>query len=438
MSTNSDRRVVITGLGVISPLGNTKEDLWQALRSGAGGVRELQSVPAEHLPTRAGAEAWNFSGHIDDYGELEKNLKKQIRKSSKIMCREIQFGIAAAQRALADAARGPADRDPDRIGVVFGADYMMTLPDDFVDGVTQCLDDEQKFDFAKWAHSGLPKVEPLWLLKYLPNMPASYLAIFNDLRGPNNSITIREASSNLAISEAFHIISRGGADVMVSGATGTRIHPVRTIHIALQEELADRSADPAAASRPFDAGRTGMVLGEGAGSLILEELSFATKRGAPIYGEVLACSSSSVMDVSGAADRRKALANAVRTALTRAGLTPADVGHYSAHGLSTVQGDIEEALAVQDALSVGETTVPVTAAKSYFGNLGAGSGMVETAASLLAMQHGELFGTLNYEQPDPECPVNIAPAGSPPGDVFVSANVTPQGQAAAVVIRKFA
>jgi len=436
MTAYPSRRVVITGIGLISPLGNTKEDFWKALFGGTSGVRELASVPAEHLPTRAAAEAWDFSGDIENYGELEKDLKKQIRKSSKIMCREIQFGIAAAQRALNDAKLTADVRDPDRTGVVFGADYMMTLPDDFVDGVNQCLDDERHFDFSRWAQSGLPKVEPLWLLKYLPNMPASYIAIFNDLRGPNNSITIREASANLAIGEAFHIISRGGADAMITGATGTRIHPVRTVHIALQEELADRAREPAAASRPFDAGRTGMVLGEGAGALVLEELGAAERRGARIYGEIVGAGSSSVMDVFGVANRRKALTNCIRQTLREADLTPADVGHYSAHGLSTRQCDIDEAVAVNEALGNGARAIPVVAAKSCFGNLGAGSGVVEAAASLLAMQENALYPTLNYDSPDPACPIRIAEAGAAPGDVFINANVTPQGQASAIAVQR--
>jgi 3-oxoacyl-[acyl-carrier-protein] synthase II len=433
---SSGRRVVVTGIGVISPLGNTLEEFWDSLVTGKTGVRELASVPAEHLPTRAGAEAWDFSGHIDNYGDLEKDLKKQIRKSSKIMCREIQMGIAAAQRAIQDARLSSDVRDPERTGAVFGADYMMTLPTDFVDGVNQCLNEDRQFDFGRWAENGLPKVEPLWLLKYLPNMPASYIAIFNDLRGPNNSITIREASSYLALGEAYHIVARGGADAMIAGATGTRIHPVRTIHIALQEELASRDAEPAASSRPFEADRTGMVLGEGAGALVLEELTVAEQRGATIYGEVVGASSSSVMSPTGAANRQKALANAIRMALSEANLSPPDVGHYSAHGLATRQCDIEESQAIRESLDDGSKKVPVVAPKSFFGNLGAGSGLVEAAGSLLAMKHGQLFPTLNYETPDPECPIQIAEGGTPPGDVFVSANVTPQGQASAIAIRR--
>jgi len=294
MVSSSQRRVVITGLGQISPLGNTIESFQAALSEERSGVGPIESIPTEHLPVKNGAEASEFTGHISDFGDLPKAAKRAIRKGLKVMCREIQMGVAVAQLALADAGLGEEDRDPDRTGVVYGSDYMMTLPGEFTDGVRACLDSEGKFDFDQWAEKGLPQVTPLWLLKYLPNMPASHIAIYNDLRGPNNSITVREASGNLAIGEACATIRRGNADIIVAGATGTRVHPMRSVHTILQEELASDLDDPARMSRPFDQSRDGAVMGEGAGAILLEELETAQRRGVEILGEVVGSGSSAV------------------------------------------------------------------------------------------------------------------------------------------------
>ena len=434
---SSPRRVVITGLGLISPLGNSPEALWQALATGTSGVRPLKSLPAEVLPTRIAGEALEFTGEAANFGPLEKDQQRAIKKALKLMCREIQMGVAAAQLALNHARLNPATIDRDRAGVVYGCDFTVTTPDEFADGINRCRDEGGTFHVERWAADGLKAVDPLWLLKYLPNMPNSHIAIFNDFRGPNNALTVREASSNLAISEAFTTIVRGSADVMIAVATGTRVHPVRTTHIVMQEEIAPGNGEPAQVSRPFDRERTGSVLGEGAGAIILEELAHAQARGATILGEVVGYGSSTVMDRSGRPHLQAALANVLRQSLATSGLSAAQVGHVHAHGLSTKACDIAEAEAIRGVF--GEVAVPVTAAKSYFGNLGAASGIVETAASVLALVHGKLFPILNYTTPDPACPIHAARGnGQSPGDSFIHLNVTPQGQASAVAVRRFA
>lgn len=219
----SDRRVVITGMGLISPLGHTYTDLWDALSQGRSGIQMLQSIPTDHFPSDFGGECSAFSGTIDDFGPLEKQLKRSIKRGLKVMCRTIQLGVAAAQSAIVDAGLEPDSFDPARVGTLFGCDYIITDPDDFANGIKHCMDADSEFHFEQWAENGIPKVEPLWLLKYLPNMPASHVAIFNNLQGPSNSITLREASANLAIAEATTIIRRGSADIMVAGSTGSRI-----------------------------------------------------------------------------------------------------------------------------------------------------------------------------------------------------------------------
>jgi len=434
---NATRRVVITGIGLISPLGNTIESLWEGLTTGKSAVGPIKTFPVDYLPTKFAAEAQTFTGAIDEFGPLDPEKKKAIRKGLKVMCRESQMGVAAAQLALSDSGvLAMPGLDPDRIGVVFGSDYMLTLPDDFASGILRCIDESGNFDFTRWASEGMPQVTPLWLLKYLPNMPASHVAIYNDLRGPNNSITLREASANAAVGEAFRTIVRGSAEIMVAGATGTRIHPMKMVHTVTQEEVATNGVDPARASRPFDLNRGGMVLGEGAASLVLEELQTATARGAKIYGEILGTSSSSVANLSGVAQREVALVNAMAATLRDADLSAGDVGHLHAHGLSTRSCDEDESRAVQKVFGDRAATLPVTAAKSYFGNLGAGSGLIELIASVVAMREGKLFPVLNYETPDPKCPLAISRGDSDPGKTFMNVNVTPQGQASAVLVGK--
>ena len=317
--SSKQRRVVITGIGLVSPLGSTKEALWEALQQGRSGVGPLTVLPPGALPVQVAAEAKQFTGEIDDFGPLEKEQKKQIRKALRVMCRECQMGVAVAQLALTDAAIQVGTIDPDRIGISFGTDYMLSLPEEFNEGIRQCLDSDGQFEFPRWGVEGLPKMSPLWLLKYLPNMPASHVAIFNDLRGPSNSLTLREAGSNLAVGEAYQIIRRGNADAMVCGATGTRLHAMKIVHAVSQEEVACGNGDPAKVSRPFDRHRSGMVLGEGAGAIVIEELAHAQARGATIYGEIVAASSRAAAAPRLVARRKVALANVLRALLQDSG-----------------------------------------------------------------------------------------------------------------------
>jgi len=432
------RRVVITGLGLISPLGNSPEKMSEALASGTSGVRELTQIPGEAFPSKYGAEARDFTGAIEDFGPLDKALSRTIKKNLKVMCREMQTGIAAAQLALTNSKFPLGQANRDRVGCVYGSDYMLTLPQEFTAGIRNCLDERGRFDFRSWGEKGLSAVEPLWLLKYLPNLPASHIAIFNDLHGPNNSLTMREASSNLAIAEAYATIVRGHADAMLAGATGTKVHPSRTIHVVTQEEVAAEDGDPALLSRPFDRRRCGAVLGEGAAALMLEEMEYAQNHGAEILGEVIGYASSAVSDQRGTGQYKTAFVNVLKQALASARLKPDDIGHLNAHGVSTRRCDAEEAQAIAAVFDERRSPVPVVAAKSYFGNLGAGSGLVELIASLLSLRQGKLFRTLNYESPDPECPVSVVTNDDvPPGDSFINLSISPQGQASAVVIRKF-
>ncbi len=433
-----ERRVVITGLGVISPLGNSPEAVWDHLSTQKSGVRPIQLFPAEAFPANYAGEARDFTGHINDFGPLEKNQKRAIGKGLKTVCREAQMGIAAAQLALQHAGIEQGKFEPERTGAVFGSDYMTTMPEEFIDSCKRCIDEEGKFDYSRWASEGMKGLDPLWLLRYLPNMPAAHLSMYNDLRGPNNSITEREASSNLAIGEAARIIARGHADCMVAGSTGTWVHPMKTMHAHLQFDMADGDVGPEQACRPFDLHRRGSVVGEGAAALVLENLATAKARNAQIIGEVLGSASSQVANRDFVADRRAALKNVMIAALRDAELSPADLGHINAHGLGTISGDVEESRAIRDVFADHADRIPVVAAKSYFGNLGAGSGAVEAVTSVLALMRGALFPILNLENPDPACNIRgVREFGESPGDSFLNVNVNLQGQAASVLIARF-
>ena len=434
---NAKRRVVITGYGVISPLGNSPQAVWDALANRRSGVRTLQAVPPDHLPIDGAGECWDFqTSDIGAFGPLEKKKQRNIKKNLKVACRDIQMGVAAAQLAMNHAQLEDGSYDPQRTGVVYGSDYMMTVPEEFNDGVRSCLDEQRQFQFGEWGETFRREVDPLWLLKFLPNMPASHIAIYNDMRGPNNSITIREASANLAVAEAACTIERDHADIIIAGSTGTRIHPLRSIHMALQEQLAD-GRPPEELSRPFEKDRNGMVIGEGGAAMILESLESAQARGVPILGEIHGFGSSSVIAKNTVAHCGQALANVMRQSLSTSGLTPDDVGHVHAHGLSTTKCDAEEAAAINDVFGDRASPVPVTAAKSYFGNLGAGAGLIELISSLLAIENEQLFPVLNYVAPDPACDIHIARDSESPGATVLSTNVTPQGQASAILAGKF-
>jgi len=442
MMSNPIRRVVITGLGVVSPIGRDLDTFWKNLVDEKTGVSSLDCLPQGGLDLPFGGQAKCFTGDIDNFGPLEKSLQRAIKKNQKVMCREIEMGVAACQMALAHSGlAAPGSRNPERTGIVYGSDYILTRPEEFSDGVVACFDANRIFQMRLWPTVGRPKVNPLWLLKYLPNMPASHVAIYNDLRGPSNSITIREASSAASIAEAVATIRRGAADVMLAGATGSRLEPLRALHFAASEKLANPRSNPGEMSRPFDSARDGSVLGEGAGALVLESLENAVARGATIWGEVIGGVGSAVGSASAGKARdfvRIATKNVVSGLVAKgraAGVQlNVDNCHVHACGKSEVESDRSEANGIHDGL--GNEQIPVTAAKSYFGNLGAGSAAVEIVASCLALHHQKMIPMLNCASLDQGCPIKKADTSTGPGGAFISLSYSSQGQASGVLIRR--
>ena len=431
--SHSSRRVVVTGLGVVSPIGIGADVFWEAIRNGKSGIRPIEMLPYTAAPGSAG-------GEIKDFNEAtaKSTYLKSQRKSIKVMCREIQLGVASAGLAIEHAGLDLASIEHERFGVDFGANLMFSPPDVLKDACYACVSSESKtFLYEKWGSVGMGSMEPLWLLRYLPNMPACHIGIFADARGPSNSITLDEASGNLAIGEACRIIERGAADLMLAGTTGTRLHAVKTIHAALWDTLAHEDGPPEQWCRPFDLNRSGQVIAEGACSLILEDERHATSRGATILATVLGSGASCSMHQSGQPRLGRALANAMKSALRDAGVDIAEIGHINAHGLGTKDADAEEAAAIHEVFGPRAADVPVTALKSYFGNAGSGCGTLEIAGSILGLRNGVIPPTLNYETPDPVCPLRVVHGDAEPtsNKVVLSVNVTRMGQASALVLK---
>lgn len=393
-----DCRIVVTGTGIVSPLGRTPEQFWQSL---------IEPPPSPTAAEQAGRDpavpapgVADFDGHIDEFGDVPAAARKTLRKSLKVMNRETQMGVAAGQQALL-SSRLMEHSNPDRVGVCFGAGNVSVMPEDFKSAVRICADAHGDFAMDRWGTDGLSAMAPLWLLRCLPNMPACHLAIINDLRGPSNTITTRDVAFELAVAEACRGIRSNDADAMLVGATGTTLSAFNLMHARLENEVAGETGDPVNESvdAPFP--------GEGAGALILEKLQAARDRGAHIYGEILGTASASFIGHDGVATCGQALARALRLSLRQARLSPAAIGHIHAHGLGSEAMDQAESQAIADVLGPAALRIPVVATKSRIGNAGAGSGAMEMISSLLALEHGQLFAAHPGDEANSARPVRL-------------------------------
>jgi 3-oxoacyl-[acyl-carrier-protein] synthase II len=422
------KEIVVTGAGVVSPIGIGKDPFWTALTEGRSGIRRLDMFGDTSSPPPIG-------GFVADF-----DAKQYVRprKSLKVMSRDIQLAFAAADLACVDAGLREHPVDPERLGVVFGATLIPGELEEFIGTYRKCTADG-KFDFSRWGPSATSEMFPLWMLKYLPNMPACHIAIGQDARGPSNSITMGDVSSLSAVAESVRVLERGQADAVLAGGVGSRLHPV-VWGRSIEGELSPRGDDPSAIVRPFDANRDGTVNGEGSAAFMLETRTHAQGRGATILASVLGFaaafdSAGSFFDKRPSGDNHRgggAIRRVLQAALQDAELSPADLGFVVAHGKSTINDDRNEAQAIRAVLG----DVPVTALKGNFSYLGAGCGTLEMAASIMAFQHESIPPTVNYQHPDPECPINVVhgqpmPLKHPTALVLSHA---PFGQAVAVVL----
>lgn len=383
--------VVITGVGVVSPIGIGSDANWDSLRQQRSGVAVLPDLAATGIPVYIGAPVRDF--------DAKQYVKP--RKALKVMSREIQMGFSAAVLAMDQAGMEAGRVSPERLGVVFGAEMLYCEPQDLVLPYGRCLQGGT-FHFERWGTSALADMYPLWMLMYLPNMIACHVGIAHDAQGPTNTICQGDVSSLLALIEAANIIQRGAADVMIVGGSSSRLSITPMLYRGMSQ-LSRRNDAPQAACRPFDKARDGIVNGEGAAAFVVEREDLARGRGAAILARVAGWGISfGSPDGSGEA-HSQAIRRSIEQALRSAELPGDQVGHVNAHAAGAVVQDALEASAIHAALG----DVPVTAPKSYFGHVGASSGAVELVASLLALAHDEIPVTLNCTDVDPQCPVNV-------------------------------
>ncbi|MBS0262226.1 MAG: beta-ketoacyl-[acyl-carrier-protein] synthase family protein [Planctomycetes bacterium] len=418
-------RVVITGVGVVSPVGIGKDAFWRNLIEGRTGIGVLKAFANDQLPCRLAAE-------IPDFNPLDHIQRKKLLK---FMSRDIQLAVCAASLAMADARLKQGFVDPERLGVVFGAGRIPSTPQELINAVACCTVDGT-FSFENFGEDSLRRISPLWLLPQLPNMPASHVAIENDARGPNNTITSREASALLALAEAVQTIQRGAADCMIVGGCGSDVTPGKFARMSLAENLS-RLDDPDRACRPFDVDRDGCILGEGAAAFLVENYDFAHARGAEIYAEVLAVAGG--CDGAGAENTANGmgLVRSINAVLKKSGISPQQIGHINGHGKSTLRSDLVEARAYHQSLGAAAQTIPVMGLKSYFGTFDAGTGAVELAASVLGLSRGVVPFTRNCDRPDPQCRLNVIHHEPLELEnlVTLKVNRTDMGQSAAAIIR---
>jgi len=379
------RRVVVTGLGAVTPIGNSVAEYWSGLTSGRNGVASITLFDAEKHACRFAAEVKDF----DPIGFLEP-------KEAKRWDRFCKFGVVAAKQALADAGLEITDVNAERIGVSIGS------------GVGGLLTMETQAHVLEGKGPG--RVSPFTVPMMIPNMATGLAAIALGAKGPSSAVATACAAGSNAIGDAFRLLQMGKADAMICGGAESAITPLGVAGFASAKALSFRNDDPATASRPFDKERDGFVIGEGAGVLVLETLEHAEARGATILAEMVGygttCDAHHITSptpggVGGAA--------AMRLALEDGGLSADSIDYVNAHGTSTPANDSNETAAIKSALGSHAHQIPVSSTKSMTGHLLGGSGGIEAVACVLALQHHVVPPTINHANPDPECDLDVVP-----------------------------
>jgi len=379
------RRVVVTGLGAVTPIGNDVASYWDGLSSGRNGVAGITLFDASRHACRFAAEVKGF----DPSGWLEP-------KESKRWDRFCQFGVVAAKQAVAHAGLTIDETNQHRVGTAIGSGVGGLL---MMETQAHVLNDR-----------GPDRVSPFCVPMMIPNMATGLAAIALGAKGPSSAVATACAAGSNAIGDAFRLIQLGLADVMVAGGAESAITPLGVAGFASAKALSFRNDDPATASRPFDAERNGFVIGEGAGVLVLESLDHAKARGAQILAEVvgygMTCDAHHITSPSPGGIGG---AEAMRLALRDAQLEPEAVDYVNAHGTSTQANDSNETSAIKSALGERAYRIPVSSTKSMTGHLLGGSGGIEAVAAILAIEHNLVPPTINYQNPDPACDLDVVP-----------------------------
>lgn len=379
------KRVVITGLGAITPLGADVESTWNAVVRGQSGIdRIMQFDPSDH--------STRFAGEVKNFDPTEKFGRKDARR----MSRYVQFAATATEEALGDANLAITDSNRDRVGIVIGTG---------IGGITTGLAEAEVL-----RERGPSRISPFMVPMMLPDTAAGQMAIMFGARGPNLCVSTACATGTNAIGEATEIIRRGAADVMLAGGAEAVINPLVMAGFANMGALSKRNDDPRGASRPFDRDRDGFVASEGAAILVLESEETARARGAVIYAEVLGYAlTNDAYHISAPAENGAGAAACMALALRDGGLQPGDIDYLNAHGTSTPLNDKSETAAVKTAFGEAAYDTPISSTKSMHGHLLGAAGALEGVICVQTLRHGVIPPTINYETPDPECDLDYVP-----------------------------
>ncbi len=377
------RRVVVTGLGVVSPIAIGRENYWQALRDGKNGIGPISLFDATDYSVRIAAEVQDLN--VENWMD-----RKEARRSDRV----IHFAVAAADLAVKDASLDVKSLDPHKFGVYLGSGE---------GGITTSFE-----NMSTLIRKGPNRVSPFFIPMMISNMPAAYIAIKFGAQGPNLCVVTACATATHTMGEAYHALQRGEVDVVMAGGAEAAITPIGTAGFAAMKALSTRNDDPARASRPFDKERDGFILGEGAGVLILEDLEHARRRGAHIYAEIKGIGSTcDAYHITAPSPEADEPARAIRQAIERAGWKPEEVDLINAHGTSTPLNDKMEATAIHKVFGDRNSQPLVNATKSMVGHALGAAGALEAIAAIQSLEEGTIHATVNYENPDPDCDVNL-------------------------------
>ena len=425
------RRVVVTGIGCVTPMGVDVETLWRRLLAGESGVGYISIFDASGFPTKIAAEVRDWD--ISQAGENPEDWKYQGRHT--------RFAVGAAKQAMADSGLDLDKIEPTRFGVYTGCGEGQQDFNRFAEMMVAALDGHKdKLDLTKFIHKGLETLHPIAELEQEPNMPAGHLASLFNAQGPNVNCLTACAASSQAIGEAVEIIRRGEADVMLSGGAHTMIHPFGVTGFNLLTAISTRNDEPTRASRPFDRDRDGFVLGEGASMLILESLDGARARGAKIHGEIVGYGSTAdAFRITDTHPEGRGAIACMKMAIDDAGLNPDDVDYINAHGTSTTVNDKVETLAIKRVFGPRAYKIPASSTKSMMGHLIAAAGATELIICLMAIRDNAVPPTTNYENPDPDCDLDYVPntARQHRCDVALSNSFGFGGQNISLLVRQF-
>ncbi len=432
-------RVVITGLGAVTPLGLTVNETWDALCAGKCGIAKITAFDPVGFSCK-------LAGQVPDY-KIRDYVPKTFRKAVKLMSRDIELAVMAAGEALRHSGLITKGIDPEninvnpeRMAINLGAGLISCDMVELAPAVAASITDG-KFDIHKWGKEGLEMVTPLWLLKYLPNMLACHIGIIHDIQGPSNSITCAETSGHLAIAEASQTIARGAADIALAGGAEAKVSPIVIIRQCLLKRATDQNNDePASACRPFDAEAKGSVFGEAAGIVVLENLENAEKRGAKIFAEVVGIGQSNNLnpEYEHLEPDGKGVEIAIKKAMEDAQIRPEDLDLVVPHGTGIPADDLAEAKAIQAALGEAAARTCVWPTKSMLSNTGAACGAVDVIAAVCAMSEGKIPPAKNCDKKADGCNLNISDKLQAKKVRYaLSCSYTFGGQTAALILKNF-